>query len=366
MSVDIFNNFYQNKKILLTGHTGFKGSWLAIWLKGLGADVYGYALEPTSSEDNFVVCAIDKKINHKIGNILDKKELFNYFAEVKPDIVFHLAAQALVLESYENPSYNFEVNIQGTINVLEAIRQTNSVKSAIMVTSDKCYDNKEWIWGYRENEAFGGKDPYSASKGACEIVIQSYIHSFFQKENSCNVASVRAGNVIGGGDWAKDRIIPDFFRALAKNESLKIRNPHATRPWQFVLEPLRGYMLLAQKLFLEGKKYQGGWNFGPDLENAQNVKTLIENIISNTKKGSLEITENHQAPHEATFLHLDITKANHYLGWKPLLNFEKTIEFVVNTYQTKENFWENRILQIENYTKSPPTPEGGANADNKL
>jgi CDP-glucose 4,6-dehydratase len=167
---------------------------------------------------------------------------------------------------------------------------------------------------------------------------------------------VRAGNVIGGGDWAKDRIIPDFFRSLAKNESLKVRNPHATRPWQFVLEPLRGYMILAQKLFLEGKKYQGGWNFGPDLENAQNVKTLIENIILKTKKGNLEITENNQAPqqllYEATFLHLDITKANHYLGWKPLLNFEKTIEFVVNTYQIKENFWENRILQISEYIKN--------------
>jgi CDP-glucose 4,6-dehydratase len=179
INTDIFNHFFENKKILLTGHTGFKGSWLAIWLKSLGADVYGYALEPTNTEDNFVVCGIFEKINHKIGNILDKNQLFNYFEEIKPDIVFHLAAQALVLESYENPSDNFEVNIQGTINVLEAIRKTPSIKSAIMVTSDKCYDNKEWIWGYRENEPFGGKDPYSASKGACEIVIQSYIHSFF-------------------------------------------------------------------------------------------------------------------------------------------------------------------------------------------
>ena len=350
MAVDIFNSFFKDKKILLTGHTGFKGAWLSMWLHELGAKVYGFALAPISQQDNFVICRLDQKINHQIGDILDKKLLFQYFQDIQPDIVFHLAAQALVLESYENPSYNFEVNIQGTINVLEAIRQTPSVKSAVMVTSDKCYDNKEWIWGYRENETFGGKDPYSASKGACEIVIQSYIQSFFQKENSCNVASGRAGNVIGGGDWAGNRIIPDFFRALNKNEPLKIRNPYATRPWQFVLEPLFGYMLLAKELFLQGKKHQGGWNFGPHLENAKNVGILIENLIKYAKKGSFEVEINENKPHEATFLHLDITKATQLLGWQCLLNFQKTIEFTVDGYLITDNFLENRIAQIEKYT----------------
>jgi len=248
-----FNNVYKNKKVLITGDTGFKGSWLTIWLKELGADVYGYALPPLRDEDNFVKCNLNEKIHHINGDIRDKEHLFKFFDEVKPDIAFHLAAQPLVLESYKNPHYTFETNLMGTVNFFEAVRGTQSVKVAVNITSDKCYQNNEWIWGYRENDAMGGKDPYSASKGASELITQSYLNSFFVKEGTANIASARAGNVIGGGDWADYRIVPDFFKAIEKNDVLKLRYPEATRPWQHVLEPLSGYLNLAMKLFLEGK-----------------------------------------------------------------------------------------------------------------
>lgn len=260
-----YQGIFNNKKVLITGDTGFKGSWLAIWLLELGADVYGYALPPKTRLDNFVVAGLDKKINHQTGDIRNKENLQKYFNEVKPDFAFHLAAQPLVLESYSNPHYTFDTNLMGTVNFFESVRNTDSVKAALNITSDKCYKNNNWVWGYRENDPMGGKDPYSASKGCSELITDSYLNSFFIN-SECNIASVRAGNVIGAGDWADYRIVPDYFRAMQSNKKLVVRNPNATRPWQHVLEPLTGYLLLASKLFTN-KKFCGGWNFGPKDEN---------------------------------------------------------------------------------------------------
>jgi CDP-glucose 4,6-dehydratase len=257
------NSIYKGKTVLVTWDTGFKGSWLSLWLGHLGARVIGYSLPPKTAGDNYNICALGEKIIHIDGDIRDYRALQDVFSKYEPDMVFHLAAQALVLDSYKDPLYTFETNTMGTVNVLEAIRHTPSVKAAIVVTSDKCYDNKEWIYGYRETDPMGGVDPYSASKGACEIVASSYIRSFFNGENTANVATVRAGNVLGGGDWCANRIVPDCIRALQDNKPITIRNPDAVRPWQHVLEPLNGYLLLGASLYASGKSYFGPWNFGP-------------------------------------------------------------------------------------------------------
>lgn len=352
-NLDLFSEVYKNKKILITGHTGFKGSWMAIWLKELGADVYGYALEPYTTKDNFVTTGLYKKINHTIGDIRDLEKLQAYFNSVKPDIAFHLAAQPLVIESYNNPHYNFETNLMGTVNFFEAVRKCPSVKVAINVTTDKCYQNNEWLWGYRENDAMGGDDPYSASKGCSELITNSYIKSFFSKENTANVASGRAGNVIGGGDWADNRILPDMMRAYQSNSISEIRNANSVRPWQFVLEPLFGYMKLAQKLWTNGKLFSGGWNFGPAaFENYSvgNVVNEVKKIIPTIKIDSPIITEK---LHEAGLLKLDITKAVNLLDWKPKLNFEETIQFTINGYLDEldplNNIYDCRVKQIQAY-----------------
>jgi CDP-glucose 4,6-dehydratase len=350
-----FWNVYQGKKVLITGHTGFKGSWLSIWLKELGADVYGYALAPNSASDNFVACNLASEIHHQEGDVRDGSKLKAYFAEVQPEIVFHLAAQPLVLLSYEDPAGTFETNLMGVVHFFEAVRATPSVKLAVNITSDKCYDNKEWVWGYRENDPMGGKDPYSASKGCAELITSSFMHSFFNKEDSCKIASARAGNVIGGGDWAKDRIIPDFFRAYKKGEKLHIRNPYATRPWEHVLEPLSGYLTLGAKLFLEGNKYAGGWNFGPEDTANYSVKELIDKMLLLDRRGGYTIPENHVKLHEATFLKLDISKAVNLLKWKPVLSFDETVEFTTAGYQSEiENagtVLESRRQQIAAYVE---------------
>jgi CDP-glucose 4,6-dehydratase len=348
-----FSNCYHGKKVLVTGHTGFKGSWLAIWLKYLGADVYGYALAPTSAEDNFVTCNLKEEIHHQEGDVRDLQKLKEYFDQVKPDIAFHLAAQPLVLLSYKDPVNTFETNLMGVVNFFEAVRSTPSVKAAINVTSDKCYDNKEWVWGYRENDAMGGKDPYSASKGCAELITSSYLQSFFLNDG-CNVASARAGNVIGGGDWAADRIVPDFFRAVQKDEPIFIRNPYATRPWQHVLEPLSGYLKLGEMLFNKGKDFSGGWNFGPEDSANYSVGHLIKNIIEVHKSGVIETPELNDKLHEAHLLKLDISKAVNYLNWKPTLNFDDTVKFTVDGYQadlSKQNILKLRIEQIELFTQ---------------
>jgi CDP-glucose 4,6-dehydratase len=343
-------NFYKNKKVLITGHTGFKGSWLAIWLNHLGVDVVGISLDPKTERDLFVLSDLKNKIKDYREDIRNLDKLKEIFQKEQPEIVFHLAAQALVLDSYENPVSTYETNIMGTVNILEAIRQTNSVRAAVMVTSDKCYENKEWEWGYRENDPMGGFDPYSSSKGAAELVINAYRNSFFNTPDSCGIASARAGNVIGGGDWATNRIIPDSIRAFEKDEKVFLRNPEATRPWQHVLEPLGGYLLLAERVYEEPQKYSQAWNFGPGPDNQKSVKYLTESLIRDLGKGEFDFDKKNN-PHEANLLALDISKALNKLKWKPILNFEQTIEFTANWYLNYRNADVSKlcIKQIEEY-----------------
>jgi len=349
--------FYSGKKILLTGDTGFKGSWLAIWLTHLGAKVYGYALAADTDQANFIKCGLEKVIHHVDGDIRDFKKLNAYIQEIKPDICFHLAAQPLVLSSYTDPVYNYETNVMGTINFLEALRNCASVKAAVVITTDKCYQNNEWIWGYRESDAMGGKDPYSASKACAEIVTHSYISSFFSDKDACKIATVRAGNVIGGGDWAEHRIIPDFFRAMVSGEELTLRNPDATRPWQHVLEPLRGYLLIGSLLAGDnGLKYTGAWNFGPAEENHVSVGTLVKNLARlNHNKVKYSIVKNANQPHEATLLKLDISKASFLLHWRPVLTLEQTLAFTTEGYEVEvgnsKDLLKERIKQIEKYSE---------------
>ncbi len=350
----LFDNIYAGKRVLITGDTGFKGSWLAIWLLELGAEVYGYALPPLTERDNFVKSGLASKIKHKDGDIRDAVVLLDYFDEVKPEIAFHLAAQPLVLESYNNPRYTFETNLIGTVNFFEAVRKTKSIKAAVNITSDKCYQNNEWVWGYRESDTMGGKDPYSASKGASEIITSSYLSSFFSNKDAANIASARAGNVIGGGDWAENRIVPDFFRAIINKETLKIRYPKATRPWQHVLEPLSGYLLLASKLYKQGKKFSGGWNFGPIGDAHYSVEKLISTMIKMMNEGKYEAIDNQPHLHEAHLLKLDISKAIYYLNWRPTLNFKETIEFTVDGYNIElrnKDVFASRIKQIRDFTR---------------
>ncbi len=350
---DLFSGVYKNKRVLITGDTGFKGSWLAIWLKEMGAQVYGYALPPKSDSENFALCNLQSGIHHQDGDIRDVSSLQEFFSRVQPDIAFHLAAQAIVLDSYDQPHYTFETNLMGAVNFFEAVRKTPSVKAAVNITSDKCYQNNEWLWGYRENDPMGGHDPYSASKGCSELITQSYIHSFFSTGGSCAVASARAGNVIGGGDWAPYRIIPDFFRALKENKKLIIRNPEAIRPWQHVLEPLGGYLLLASRLWSDGAVFSGGWNFGPVETNCATVRELIESIIRITGTGGFDIPPAEKAPHEARLLKLDISKANALLKWRPVLSFAETVEFTamgyLNEMESSADLYEKRVDQINSY-----------------
>lgn len=351
--LDLFSNIYKNKKVLLTGHTGFKGSWMAIWLKELGADVFGYSLEPYTSKDNFVTTGLAKKINHHIGDIRNKEELQQYFDKVQPDIAFHLAAQPLVIESYNNPHYNYETNLMGTVNFFEAVRNCSSVKAAINVTTDKCYQNNEWLWGYRENDAMGGDDPYSASKGCSELITNSYIKSFFNKDNTAHVASGRAGNVIGGGDWAENRIIPDMIRGLEKKETISVRNPQSVRPWQHVLEPVFGYLKLGEKLLNHGKEFSGGWNFGPSSYENYSVGDVVNEIKKLVPSIKIDTPTNTEKLHEAGLLKLDVTKAINKLDWKPKLNFQETIKFTIDGYlkelEGTKDLYESRVEQIKQY-----------------
>jgi len=351
--LDLFNNTFKNKKILITGDTGFKGSWMSIWLKELGADVYGYALPPLTKKDNFITTHLSKKINHQDGDVRNFEQLKNYFNTIQPDIAFHLAAQPLVIESYQNPHYNFETNLMGTVNFFEAVRNCPSVKVAINVTTDKCYQNNEWLWGYRENDAMGGDDPYSASKGCSELITNSYIKSFFTKEGTAHVASARAGNVIGGGDWADNRIIPDMIRAYESNQTSEIRNPNSVRPWQFVLEPIFGYMKLAEKLISNGKTFSGGWNFGPSAFENYSVGDVVNEVKKIIPSIKLDAPKPAEKLHEAGLLKLDITKAVNYLGWKPKLNFEETIKSTIEGYLDElsniNNIYDCRVNQIKSY-----------------
>ncbi len=350
---------FRGKRVLITGHTGFKGSWLAIWLHELGARVVGVGLDPFSERDNFVLSGIGKKIAADIrADIRDREKMVSVFKEYQPEIVFHLAAQPLVRLSYDIPVETYETNVMGTIHVMEAIRQTESVRAAVMITTDKCYENKEQIWGYRETEPMGGYDPYSSSKGAAEIAISSWRRSFFNptdygKKHHVSIASVRAGNVVGGGDWAKDRIVPDCIRAIEAGNAIEIRSPKAIRPWQHVLEPLSGYMLLALKMLEEPTKYCEGWNFGPGMESVTPVWDVATKIISFYGSGTLKDCSDPAALHEANLLMLDITKAHIRLGWQPRTDINQCCQLTADWYKRypSENVYDLDVEQICEFTE---------------
>ncbi len=347
----MFNNIYQNKKVFLTGHTGFKGSWLALWLKSLGADVLGYALEPNTKPSMYEELKIGEKINSVFGNILDREKLEKTMLDFQPDIIFHLAAQPLVRLSYSEPIMTYETNVIGSLNVLEAARKCSSVKAFVNVTTDKCYENKEINRGYREDEPMGGYDMYSSSKGCVEIMSSSFRRSFLQEEGTYAMATARAGNVIGGGDWALDRLIPDCVRSINNNIPIEIRNPVAVRPWQHVLEPLSGYLLLGEKLLTEGKKYAEGFNFGPNEDSVLTVADVAQRATKAYGKGEVIVGE--KSPlHEAGLLMLNIEKAERVLGWTPTFTADEAIKNTIEWYKkfyNNEQMYEFTIEQIKNY-----------------
>ena len=355
--IDIFDNFYCGKRVLVTGHTGFKGSWLSIWLHELGAEVVGVSQDPFTNRDNYVLSGIGHKMMADLrSDICDGQKIKEIFQKYQPEIVFHLAAQPLVRYSYEQPVETYEANVMGTIHVMEAIRATSSVKVGVMITTDKCYDNKEQMRGYKEDDPFGGYDPYSSSKGACEIAIQSWRRSFFNpedygKKHHVSLASVRAGNVIGGGDWALDRIIPDCIKALEQDKVIDIRSPKAIRPWEHVLEPLSGYMLLAKKQWEHPTEFCEGWNFGPESESVSTVWEVATELIKNYGKGKLKDSSDPNAVHEAKLLMLDITKAKTKLGWKPRMNMQQCMDLVADWYKRyqKEDVYQLCVEEIEKF-----------------
>lgn len=351
MDKNIFSKIYKDKKVLITGHTGFKGSWLTLWLKELGADVLGYSLEPPTKPNLFTVLELEKEINHIIGDIHDGEKVYKVFQEFKPEIVFHLAAQPLVRLSYKEPKLTYETNIIGTVNLYECIRKVKGVKAVITITTDKCYENKEWVYGYRENDPMGGFDPYSSSKGCVELITSAYRNSYFQ-DMGIAISSVRAGNVIGGGDWADDRLIPDCVRSLSQDKEIVIRNPLAIRPWQHVLEPLSGYLWLGALMLQDKEKYSSGWNFGPNDEDVLTVEEVIKEVISDWGRGSYTIDKSNH-PHEAKLLRLDISKARYELKWTPVYNvyeaIEKSIKWYKAYYKGKTEMKDFTIDQINEY-----------------
>ncbi len=325
-------DFWRGKRVLLTGHTGFKGSWLSLWLQSMGADLKGLALEPPTTPSLFVEAKIARGMVSQIGDIRDYDMVLRAVAEFKPEIVIHMAAQPLVRYSYKNPIETYATNVMGTVHLLEAIRQTGTAKVVVNVTTDKCYENKEWVWGYREDEPMGGFDPYSSSKGCSELVTSAYRRSYFA-ETGIAVASARAGNVIGGGDWAEDRLIPDILRAFEKNQPVVIRNPHSTRPWQHVLVPLSGYLTRAEKLWHEPADYAEGWNFGPKVEDAKPVGWIVKAMANKWGSGASWLIDEGEHPHEANYLKLDCSKASAQLGWMPRWSLNHALALIVNWHQ---------------------------------
>jgi CDP-glucose 4,6-dehydratase len=395
----MFSNTYQNKAVLITGHTGFKGSWLAIWLKELGADVVGYSLDPPSEPNNFEATRLQEKITHIHGDIRDLDRLMETFKKYQPEFVFHLAAQPLVRLSYDEPKMTFDTNVGGTVNVFEAVRKTPSVKVLINITSDKCYENREWVWGYRENDPLGGHDPYSASKGCAELVFSAYLKSFFSNsgdmtreirghepnssefgvvspdfeisQGSCprnsqistsgprlGAASARAGNVIGGGDWGADRLVPDCIRALSRHQPIGIRSPHAVRPWQHVLEPLGGYLLLGAALRQAPEKYSGVWNFGPDDGSHLTVAAMADRLITYWGSGAWDDLSDPKALHEAKLLKLNCDKAHAELNWHSVLTIDECLQMTAKWYKTfyagasNESTYKFCTQQIAEYAES--------------
>jgi CDP-glucose 4,6-dehydratase len=359
-SLAINPEFWKSKKVLITGHTGFKGSWLSLWLHSLGANVTGFALQPPTDPSLFQILNMDNYINHIIGDVRDLSSLSATFNTTKPDIVIHMAAQSLVGKSYLSPVETYSTNVMGTVNVLEAIRHSATVKVGVIVTSDKCYQNREQIWGYRENEAMGGYDPYSNSKGCAELVTSAYRSSFFNDLNYLvhgkAIASVRAGNVIGGGDWAENRLIPDILNALSNKKTVILRNPNAIRPWQHVLEPLGGYLQLAEKLYVQGTNFAGGWNFGPDENDTQTVEAITAMLVSHWgNDASYKVENNNRNAHEAQTLRLDCTKARTLLKWQPRWNLETTLNQISRWHKaflSGTNMHHYCLDEIKNYQQS--------------
>lgn len=351
--------FWKDKKVFVTGHTGFKGAWLCLWLHKLGAKVTGYALNPPTTPSLFELCDISELVNSIIADIREKDRLAEAMLVASPEIVIHMAAQPLVMDSYKNPAETYEINVMGTVNLFEAVHRCKGVMAVINVTTDKCYENKEWVWGYRENEPMGGYDPYSNSKACSELVTAAYRNSFFNPGDYANhgvaIASARAGNVIGGGDWATDRLIPDCMRALLKEERILIRDPSAIRPWQHVLEPLSGYMLLAQKLCVDGPRFAEGWNFGPDDCDARPVEWIVKKICEKWGHGSSYEIDKGEHPHEAHYLKLDCSKAKAELGWAPRWNLEKAIDTIVEwarAYNEKRDLRGTCLKQVDEFSKT--------------
>jgi len=350
-------SFWAGKVVLLTGHTGFKGSWLSLWLQSMGANVTGYALPPPTKPSLFVAAKVVDGMDSMEGDIRDLPALVNVFRKSRPEIVIHMAAQSLVRYSYANPVETYSTNVMGTVHLLEAAKQTDSVRVIINVTSDKCYENREWLWGYRENEAMGGYDPYSNSKGCAELVTAAYRNSYFNPEDFAKhrvaLASARAGNVVGGGDWAENRLIPDIIRAIVDDEPVLIRNPHAIRPWQHVLEPLSGYLMLAQRLWEDGNAYSEAWNFGPNDEDTRPVSWIAERLTNSWGQGARWIQDSGDHPHEAHYLKLDCSKARSLLEWQPRWHLEKTLDAIVEwhrAYQAGKDMREITHQQIAKYS----------------
>ncbi|EAJ8140405.1 CDP-glucose 4,6-dehydratase [Campylobacter coli] len=349
-------DIYKNKKVFISGHTGFKGSWLSLWLNYIGAKVYGYSLQPNTTPNHFEIINLqDKLAQNYFADINDLKKLEEAMIESDPEIIFHLAAQPLVRYSYKNPLETFQTNAMGTFNILSCARKLKNLKAIVIITTDKVYENKEWLWGYREDESLGGYDPYSASKACAEIITNSMRQSFFNidvfgKSHGVLVASARAGNVIGGGDWSQDRLIPDIIKAASENSLAIIRNPKSTRPWQHVLEPLRGYLMLGERLLLEQKEFATSFNFGPNNEGDLSVEDVLKLASLFWDKISYQVQVDLNTSHEANLLMLDISKARKMLNWTPILNSSLSVEWTIKWYR---EFYENKITltskQLENY-----------------
>lgn len=356
----VVKEFWQDCRVFLTGHTGFKGGWLSLWLQRMGSQVAGYALPPHTEPNLFTLARVSEGIASTFGNINDLPKLKAALAAHRPEIVFHLAAQPLVRASYQDPAGTYETNVLGTANLLEVVRGVESVRAVVIVTSDKCYENREWIWPYRENDRLGGRDPYSSSKACAELVTSAYRGSFFPVERYAEhrvaIATARAGNVIGGGDWARDRLLPDMMRAFQSGETLRVRNPAATRPWQHVLEPLCGYLTLAQKLHDRGPEFSGAWNFGPRLEDVCSVEWIVQHLAARWSSfgGSVPRWETDPGPHphEARMLRLDWTKAAEKLDWRPRLSLSEALDLTLDWYrgvQAGENAREECLAQLAAY-----------------
>jgi CDP-glucose 4,6-dehydratase len=354
---DLVNReFWREKRVFLTGHTGFKGSWVSLWLQRLGAELTGYALNPPTTPSLFSAAHVGDSMRSIIGDVRDKEMLASAMRQARPDVVLHMAAQPLVRYSYHNPVETYATNVMGTVHVLEAVRQTETVRAVVNITSDKCYENREWSWGYRENDPMGGYDPYSSSKGCAELLTAAYRNSYFNAHDYAKhgvaLASARAGNVIGGGDWAVDRLIPDIVRAIEAGQSVNIRNPDAIRPWQHVLEPLCGYLMLAEKLCIDGPSYADAWNFGPDDSDAQPVKWIAASLTSAWGDKASWHVDSSPHPHEAHYLKLDCSKARSKLGWRPRMPLADALQSIVDWHKafcSSVDMKAFTLQQISNY-----------------